>query len=689
MKYFIVFILINTFILPAFGKEESKVIKDNRSVLFSTPSKSISTEITCIQTAVNGDVTISWTQAADPTNSFTEYQIHTSQNGLIATINSINTLSYTHLGVTQKFDYFITVVSTLDGSSSTEVISNIFLSVNNPSDGTAILTWNNPLTNIGPNMGAYVKIYQEYPAGVWSVRDSVLYGVTFYKDTIDICQAFINYKIVVPNQPCDFTSNSAGDNFKDITTPDIPKISQVSIDTLTNNVVISWNINHQKDTQGYLVYMLDGLGIPSQIASIPGRLNTMFSYSPNLNDGPFTYSISAFDACPTSASALSFQTSAKAEVQTTMKSSSSLNICNKDVTISWTEYKGWPAISNYEVWGHIIGQAWKSFGSTSLLEFHVTGESLQEYCFAIKALSTDGREAFSNRTCLKIISPTPPAFNYIKTATINNDKVELHLYIEVGTGVKEIMFQRLNKENVFEEIGRLPVTNSEILFIDSTIFINKESYTYRAIVIDSCGNLGMISNTAKTILLSIQTDDLAMKHYLNWTKYEQFNGSTLEYKIYRGLDGIFSKDPLITLSNSQHYFEDEISKIDYTGKACYYIEAIEGDNIYGTRESSISNTSCSILKPIIYLPNSFTPNGDKINDLFLPIVSLIDVSNYKFTIFNLWEHPIFESSDPEQGWTGTTSSGKIAEPGTYVYLLKVTDGNNIEIIKRGHINLIK
>ena len=35
--------------------------------------------------------------------------------------------------------------------------------------------------------------------------------------------------------------------------------------------------------------------------------------------------------------------------------------------------------------------------------------------------------------------------------------------------------KRLNKENVFEEIGRLPVTNSEILFIDSTIFINKES----------------------------------------------------------------------------------------------------------------------------------------------------------------------------------------------------------------------
>ena len=674
--FFLIFSIFHSF---------GNTIKNN----LEFPQKSISTTFTCIQTDINGNVTINWNQASDPTNSFTEYQIHTVQNGLLTTINSINTTSYTHLNVTQKFDYFITTVSNLGGSSSTETISNIFLTVNNPSDGTAILQWNNPTSSKLPSMGAYCKISREYPVGIWTIRDSVPYGTTFYKDTIDVCQAFLNYKIIVPNQTCNYVSNCKGDNFKDVISPDIPVISQVSIDTLTNNLVITWNKNKQSDTQGYIIYSIDNNGFSTEITTINGLSNTSYSYDPTLNSNPLTYSVAAFDFCLTNSIIPTFQTSAKAEVHTPVKGEGSLNICTRDVKLSWTEYKGWSSILNYEIWGQITGEPWIKLGETNSLEFHTIGEAMKNYCFVVKAISSDGKESFSNRICLTIIAPSQPSYNYLKTTTVKGDKIELHHYIEVITGVREVIFQRLNNA-IFEEIGRSTVTQSEIVFIDSNVFVDKNSYTYRVVVLDSCGNHGAISNTAKTIVLNIQTNENEMKHYLNWTKYENFNGSTLGYKIYRGYDGVFSTEPLVFLSNSQYFYEDEIDKLDYSGKACYYVEAYEGLNKYGLHEASQSNSNCPILEPIVFIPNAFTPNGDRINETFLPQVSRFNYSNYQLTIFDRWEHILFETTNSEIGWNGAIkSTGKMAQPGSYVYLLKINDGNGIEIIKRGHINLLK
>jgi gliding motility-associated-like protein len=181
-----------------------------------------------------------------------------------------------------------------------------------------------------------------------------------------------------------------------------------------------------------------------------------------------------------------------------------------------------------------------------------------------------------------------------------------------------------------------------------------------------------------------------MTHYIQWSDYKEFDGPLLGYNIFRGFDGVYSPEPLAQLSKSQHFYEDKLEKIDYSGKTCYFVEAIEGINFYNQREISRSNEVCPILQPIIYIPNTFTPNGDEFNQQFTPILSLFDYSSYSFTIFDRWEHPIFDTNDPTIGWTGEIkSTGKIAESGTYVYLLILQDGNGIEISKRGIVNLLK
>jgi gliding motility-associated-like protein len=209
-------------------------------------------------------------------------------------------------------------------------------------------------------------------------------------------------------------------------------------------------------------------------------------------------------------------------------------------------------------------------------------------------------------------------------------------------------------------------------------------------VIDSCFKAGQISNTAKTILLTVQNDDVRKLNYLNWSSYQDFDGSILGYNIYRGINGIFSGSPIDYVPTGQFSYEDDVNSVISIGKICYYVEAIEAINSFGFSEQSRSNESCIVQEPTIYIPNSFSPDGDEFNQIFLPILSDFDPTDYELKIYNRWGQPIFISNDPSIGWNGIVKeTNQIAASGTYLYSVTLIDGNGIEIFKKGHVNLFK
>lgn len=53
----------------------------------------------------------------------------------------------------------------------------------------------------------------------------------------------------------------------------------------------------------------------------------------------------------------------------------------------------------------------------------------------------------------------------------------------------------------------------------------------------------------------------------------------------------------------------------------------------------------------IYFPNAFTPNGDRKNDRFAPVIHGV-VTDYQFEIYNRWGQLVFRSNDPRKGWDG-------------------------------------
>ena len=69
-----------------------------------------------------------------------------------------------------------------------------------------------------------------------------------------------------------------------------------------------------------------------------------------------------------------------------------------------------------------------------------------------------------------------------------------------------------------------------------------------------------------------------------------------------------------------------------------------------------------------YSPNSFTPNGDMMNDNFIP--SLVGVENFELFIYDRWGKQVFYSNDFNNQWDGTFESNE-AQSGTYNFKVLV------------------
>ncbi|MDG1915074.1 MAG: gliding motility-associated C-terminal domain-containing protein [Crocinitomix sp.] len=94
---------------------------------------------------------------------------------------------------------------------------------------------------------------------------------------------------------------------------------------------------------------------------------------------------------------------------------------------------------------------------------------------------------------------------------------------------------------------------------------------------------------------------------------------------------------------------------------------------------------------IYYIPNTFTPDGDSFNDVFLPVFAAnLDIYDYYMVVYNRWGEVMFESFDVATGWDGNYGGRGVVNDGVYGWKIQFGDlSSDKKHTISGHVTVLR
>jgi gliding motility-associated-like protein len=90
--------------------------------------------------------------------------------------------------------------------------------------------------------------------------------------------------------------------------------------------------------------------------------------------------------------------------------------------------------------------------------------------------------------------------------------------------------------------------------------------------------------------------------------------------------------------------------------------------------------------PMIFVPNTFTPDGNEFNQAFHIVAS--NISALELMIFDRWGELIFTMNDVNDYWDGSFN-GYPCQDGTYTWKMRYWNESDEEFQLTGHVNLLR
>jgi gliding motility-associated-like protein len=204
------------------------------------------------------------------------------------------------------------------------------------------------------------------------------------------------------------------------------------------------------------------------------------------------------------------------------------------------------------------------------------------------------------------------------------------------------------------------------------IFVNPgTTTTYNVIVSDDCQTFTVNGNTTITVVKPTADFIISSQTLFNDLPIT-FQNTTLNGDYYQWNFGDGNTSNLVNPNNT------------YDLPGTYQILLIATD-----QKGCID----SIQKPItiedeyyVYVPNAFTPDGERFNTYFC--ISTIGVKSGEILIFNRWGELVFESKDLNFQWDGTYN-GTLIQDGTLSWKLNYTTNSGRTKKITGHITILK
>lgn len=198
----------------------------------------------------------------------------------------------------------------------------------------------------------------------------------------------------------------------------------------------------------------------------------------------------------------------------------------------------------------------------------------------------------------------------------------------------------------------------------NTTGIAPGEYYYRyTVTVPACGSDdALVKVVVVTSVAVIDIERTCIERDRTYTvRFTIVSGDASSYEV-SGLEGslssvppfVFTSTPLFTSQNFEAFVRDQ----------------------YGCGEVRVAGASPCDFNEEVFVPESFSPNGDGVNEAFI-IPGIEGFPDNRITIFNRWGAKLYEASGYDNRgtvWDGSTSNGT-APAGTYFYVLELGDGS--------------
>ena len=185
-------------------------------------------------------------------------------------------------------------------------------------------------------------------------------------------------------------------------------------------------------------------------------------------------------------------------------------------------------------------------------------------------------------------------------------------------------------------------------------------------------------NSASFLEVSLgQDQEIALGETINLQASTSIPANSLDTIIWQATNGILSCENCI---------EQELTPLSNT---TYSIQVIDQNGCVATSEVNII-----VLKEEgLYIPNSFSPNGDGVNDVFQIFADDGVAEINELQIFDRWGNQVFQKksfppNDFTFGWDGDFR-GEAMNPGVFVYWVEVMFLDGRTKLFHGDITLVK
>jgi len=440
--------------------------------------------------------------------------------------------------LTNQLTYTISGLNTVDSNYSVRIIAidSCSLKKSVPSGTHSVVALDGKALNLGVqlNWSGYVgfsgikKYYiNKWVGGKWVIYDSVSGSTLTYTDNYQPCNLTQYYKISGYDATGKYftQSDSTAKTPFDTIRPASVHINYATV-LSTSKLKLSYQWNPKTNLKYFEIYRNVNGGTFTKIATVL-RDNSYIDNTVNTTANFYRYSVIGLDSCDLT------NKSYPGDTATTFKVKTKTGGCKPFVTLTWTNYIGFPnKVDEYYILRKDKSNAEKiittiTAGTNTYTDNAVVDTTLYVYRVVAKD-NLSGFTAFSDTISVQpSIYPRPKSISLI-SASISQTSA--------FSGVIDLRWEKRLFTDTFANAYRIYSSNSKysgysLLYTEpdtSVTFhqdvaintINQNHYYY-VVPMNRCKTEAFVIDTHKVILLQVKNGNLATS--LSWNKYEGFN----------------------------------------------------------------------------------------------------------------------------------------------------------------------